>query len=365
MGVPPVVYSQQLRAFLQRVVVVTNAKGGVGKTSTISNGAASAAQMIRRALIKTLTDQGDSIAARSAARMLPAGHRILVVDTDHQGDVGDDLGYNQLGYGDQGKLLAMALQGYANLADVVGRGLEDLRAHRDNPDADQSFLAHVSPDSGFLTDVRPGVDVLVAGSELKSLAGTLTAKTMSGEDTRLVLAQVLAPLAQYYALIFIDTPPSEVQIQTIALAAARWIVVPVKSDMSSIKALGAVAELLTPDEGAASSGGGGVRQLNPGVEIAGILLFDVPSSGSRMLDDARSDIQRLVGDQVRVFGPVIHHSAKTAKDVRDKGLLPHEMSSPQASSIADDYADFTAALLGIIFAAEGTQAGNADDGGVR
>ena len=70
------------RGVLSRVVAIANGKGGVGKTS----------------LATTL---GGLAAA--------AGYRILLIDLDPQGNVGEDLGYTGSGTGDDGAGLVTAL----------------------------------------------------------------------------------------------------------------------------------------------------------------------------------------------------------------------------------------------------------------
>ena len=67
---------------LSQAIAVSNAKGGVGKTSLVANIGVVAAN---------------------------SGWQVLLVDLDPQGNLGSDLGYRQTGGSDEGAGLSRAL----------------------------------------------------------------------------------------------------------------------------------------------------------------------------------------------------------------------------------------------------------------
>lgn len=295
--------------YLGRVFTTNNGKGGVGKTSVTAN-----------------------VAARRAVRIAPDGGRVLIVDLDHQGDIGDDLGYAMKGLGDGGRLLTMAVQGYVSLADARAEAVAKAEAGEDpQPGKD-----------GFLLDVRPGLDVITGGQVLKELDWVLTGRISNREDIRLLLAVALLPIAHLYDAIFIDTPPSNERIQLLALAASRWVIIPTQADTSSHKNIREVAALLAE-----------AREVNPWVQVAGIVLFDISSNATAIISDTQKDIAVLTaGTDIPIFSKTISTSTKVARDARDLGMLPAELPGEPAANIAAAYNTITAELFATVVTAE-------------
>lgn len=248
---------------LSRVITFANGKGGVGKTTTSTN-----------------------FAGLCAA----AGWRVLFVEFDPQGDAGDDLGYKRDPANDQGAHM-----------------LEVLDEHK--------------PLQPVLRDVRPNLDVVPMGRRaLRDIEDVVAGKERRGTEYRLMLAEALAPLARDYDLIVIDTPPTRPAVLQLVLGATRWLVVPTKSDRSSIGNLAELAAELTE-----------VRHANPYVEVLGVVPFDFDKQATRIRRDAVEDIQTVLAGAATLFldeeGEVItiRHSV-AAVDARAAGKLVHELA---------------------------------------
>lgn len=243
------------RSSLQRVIAVINGKGGVQKTTLVAN-----------------------IGGLYAG----SGYHCLLVDLDPQGNLAEDLGYTDTDNDDSGKALAGAL----------------------------AFGGTPTP-----VTVRPNLDVLVGGYHLNAAAAALT--NMASRDSRaarLALAEILTPLAANYDIILIDCPPGNEPLQAAAVAAARWAVVPVRTDQSSRKGLLEVARRLDD-----------VMDVNPGLDLLGVVLVGVGSSAHRIKQTARDLISEALGGDQRIFTASIRHSEATAQAAREKGLLVHEL----------------------------------------
>lgn len=243
------------RASMQRVVAMINGKGGVQKTTLVAN-------------------VGGLLAL--------SGYQVLLVDLDPQGNLAEDLGYTDTEIDDAGKALAGALAFGGAPAAVT---------------------------------VRPNLDVLVGGYHLNAAAAALT--NMASRDSRsarLALAEILAPLGSSYDMILIDCPPGNEPLQAAAVAAARWAVVPVKTDQSSRKGLLDVARRLDD-----------VMDVNPDLDLLGVVLVGVGSSAHRVRQTARDLISEALGGDERIFTAFIRHSEATAQAAREKGLLVHEL----------------------------------------
>lgn len=248
---------------LSRVVAVVNGKGGVGKTTITAN-------------------VGGLLAA--------SGYRVLLVDLDPQGNLGEELGYTGSALDDNGLALAQALAFGGDLQPVMG--------------------------------VRPQLDVLVGGAQLDMAAAGLTMRANKDPRTaKLVLAQGLAPLAANYDLILIDCPPGQETLQQAALAAARWALIPVKTDASSRKALRDVARRLDA-----------VLDVNPDLDLLGVVLFGVNRSAHRVIDSARAGIATDLGDDSPVLATSIRHVEAAAQETRERGLLVHELEEAVLSA---------------------------------
>lgn len=298
------------RSQLQRVIALINGKGGVQKTTLVAN-------------------IGGLLAA--------SGYRVLLVDLDPQGNLAEDLGYTDSETDDAGKALAGAL----------------------------AFGGTPAP----VTDVRPHLDVLVGGYHLNAAAAALTNK--AGRDPRaaqLALAEILTPIAGAYDLVLIDCPPGNEPLQSAAVAAARWAVVPVKTDHSSRKGLLDVARRLDD-----------VMDVNPDLDLLGVVLVGVGSSAHKVKQTARDLIGVALAGDERILTASVRHSEATAQAARERGLLVHELdeqvrqapawwkirrgeatsesAGPRtATSVADDLQALAKEIVDRITAAEGVSA---------
>lgn len=244
------------RSALGRVVAVVNGKGGVGKTT---------------------------ITANVGGLLASSGYRVLLVDLDPQGNLGEELGYTGQPSDDRGRALAQAL----------------------------TFGGSLVPEA----DVRRGLDVLVGGASLDMAAAGLT--MLAQKDplrAKSALAIALSEIAPRYDLVLIDCPPGQETLQQAALAAARWALIPVKTDASSRKGLRDVARRLDA-----------VVDANPDLDLLGVVLFGVNRGATRVIESARAAIIGDLGDGAPVLETTIRHVEAAAQEARDRGLLVHEL----------------------------------------
>ena len=125
---------------------------------------------------------------------------VLAVDLDRQGNLQKDLGYREDDRHDQGEMLFRALT-----------------------DDDR----HLEP---VLTEVRPNLDVIPGGEQIEYADAGLARQ---GFDPRLLAAK-LAPLASEYDCILIDCPPAGGIMTSLAMGAARGLVISEEFDHVSV-----------------------------------------------------------------------------------------------------------------------------------
>lgn len=296
------------RSALRRTIAVLNGKGGVGKTSLTAN---------------------------LSGLFADAGYHVLAIDLDPQGNLGNDLGYLGAGLGDGGAGLVAA--GSTGVAPII------------------------------LRDVRPRLDVVVGGESLHDLAAVLQSRRMSARGGGVTsLAASIASVAGDYDLTFIDCPPGNDVLQAGALEAARWVLVPTKTDDASRAGLREVARRFTE-----------ARKTNPDIALLGVALFGVNSSAKRVIAMAREALGQELGGQNLIFNATVRHVEAAAVDARNRGQLVHELerdvvsrpkwyerlrnpdvqAEPLASSagvLAEDYQAIAEELIGRILAAEPT-----------
>lgn len=255
---------------LSRVVAIESLKGGVGKTTLVSN-------------------VGGYFAL--------AGARVLLVDLDPQGNLEDDLGYSGDARNDGGESLAKAMMFGGTVQAIIG--------------------------------VRPNLDVWAGGGALHNVTAALSSEMgRNPAGAKLALARILEPVAGDYDFIFLDCPPGDGVLQLAALSAARWVLVPSKTDMSSIKGVAKVAERIDQ-----------VLDVNRGIDLLGVVLTDVGTATARkdgtvMIrnaeKDARHALDEMFGDDDGigrdiVFHRTVRHSEAVASQARNAGLLAHEL----------------------------------------
>jgi cellulose biosynthesis protein BcsQ len=242
---------------LERGVAVCNGKGGVGKSSLAAGLAATAAAM---------------------------GWRCLAVDLDAQGNLGQDLGYQQAALSDGGEAVYRALIEGAPLTPVAG--------------------------------VRDGLDVLAAGGWTDRLADELHRRVHAEGPAALAHARdVIVAAGRPYDLVVFDTPPSAAALLDLGLSASRFLTCPVRFDQASIDGLSRVdARRRTVSE----------RGLNPDLEVLGVVLFGFGTAERRMLRDTRAQLEYLLDGVAPVFPTFIREARKAARHMRAHGVVASE-----------------------------------------
>ncbi|MCH2643340.1 MAG: AAA family ATPase [Candidatus Thalassarchaeum sp.] len=170
MELPPSLPTPQGRA---RVVTVINQKGGVGKTTTVIN-----------------------IAAQIALR----GFRVLVIDSDSQGNCATGLGV------DKSKVK--------------------------NTTRDLILRPETAVDSRHATAVE-NLHIIVGDRSLIGLEQEMMRQL--GREKR--MKEALQPLLAHYDLVLIDTPPSLGLVTINALAASDGVLVPVQTEYFALEGL--------------------------------------------------------------------------------------------------------------------------------
>ena len=297
---------------------MVNDKGGVGKTSLVAN---------------------------LAGQLSAAGYRCLLVDLNRQANLADDLGFRDDDRDDQGAALLMSIVG--------GTPVEPVH------------------------DVRPGLDVVPGGARLSDLVPLMVSRMQErGRPAFRALAEALAPVADPYDVVFIDCPPESTILTDLALTAARWVVMPTKSDTGGLVGMRLVGERFTL-----------AREQNPDLQLLGAVLFATGSRSRVVHAQVREAVESAFGGHSPMFATSIRHAERTAQDARRLGKLAHELEqevaaqpawwaalregassadtapriSATAASVAGDYRDLGVELLTLLRAAEETPGASSVD----
>jgi len=257
MSLPP-----ESRTALRRTMAVINGKGGVGKTSTVSN-------------------VGGLLAS--------AGYKVLLVDLDVQGNLAEDLGYVGTDLNDEGLGLFQAVSAGQPIVPVRG--------------------------------IRPGLDVVPGGERLEDLDDVLSGRRRrEGSAAAEAFAASLAPTAAAYDLVLIDCPPGQEVLQEVALVAARWVIIPTRTDVSSRKGLRKVARRFDT-----------AGHINPELQLLGVILHGATKAATRITAEAIAGVQEDFSGSAPLFTAHIRYAEAAAVDARKRGQLVHELERDVAS----------------------------------
>lgn len=250
---------------LSRVVAVINGKGGVLKTSIVAN---------------------------VAGCLAAAGHRVLVIDIDVSGNLKLDFGLGPEDGDDAGKTLVDAVW-YAHRLTVV-------------------------------SDVRPQLDFVFGGHGLELLgqmARTASADQLPTGSVAGEFAQRIAEISEDYDIILLDCPPGNGELQEMALAASRWVLVPTKTDQASWDGLLGVGPRVRR-----------ARRINPDLDYLGVVITAHNPSATRVKRETAKRLTAEVGEKLPLLSTVIRHSETAAHDCRSRGQLAHELARDVVAS---------------------------------
>lgn len=221
---------------MARIIAVANQKGGVGKTTTCVN------------LVSALADMN---------------YRTLLVDLDPQGNASVGCGID-----------ARALEISAFDVMVGDCGIAD----------------------AMVKVEKLGFDVLPSNGDLTAAEVSL----LQEDEREYRLKSALEKIAQQYAWIIIDCPPSLNMLTLNALTAANSVLIPVQCEYYALEGLASLLETIEQ-----------VRiSVNPGLEIEGLV---------RTMYDARNNLSAAVSEQLienfgeRVFRTLIPRNVRVAE----------------------------------------------------
>jgi len=222
---------------MSHIIAVLNQKGGVGKTTTTIN---------------------------LAAYLARAGHSVLVVDLDPQGNATSGLGIDKR---------------------TISQGTYEVLLGGAKHDLTKSILEVPDEKGVYLLPTGQGL----AAAELE-LAGV--------PEREFVLRKALAGSSHDY--IIIDCPPALSLLTINALTAATSLLIPVQSEYYALEGLTQLIEVVQQ-----------VRQgLNPHLELLGVLLtmYDARTSLS---EQVKGEVAQYFGD--KVFDTVIPRNVRLAE----------------------------------------------------
>jgi chromosome partitioning protein len=239
-----------------KVIAFANQKGGVAKTTTTLNLAVAFAE---------------------------AGHRVLAVDMDPQGNL------------------------------TMSQGID--------PDMVEKSMYHVLVDNVPIRDVVRKREVDVACASIDLAGAEIAMSTKIGRERS--LEKALKAVREDYDFVCIDTPPSLGLLTINALTAADKVIVPVQCEYLSMRGLIQLQNTLSMIR----------EELNPDVEIEGILptLVDARTVHAK---EAIEILEENFGD--RVFATRIRKTIRFAEaPVKGTSVLKYDPDGSAAESYRD------------------------------
>lgn len=257
-----------------RILAITNAKGGVGKTTTCAN---------------------------LGAALSAAGMRVLLIDNDPQGDLTKVMRSDP-------KALKYTL---ANLMNAV---LDD---------TELEFLVDKTVIKG------EGVHYIPANSKLAGVSNRLVALQMSsryragdseGTPCEKVMSRLLEEFQNEYDYILIDCGHSMDLLTINALAAANQAVVPVQAHYLAMEDMADTLEVIKTIQ----------RGINPKLTVGGILLT-MYQGRTNLCRSIQDEIQSDYGDAFVVFSSPIDFSIRVAEHpIGAASIFDYEPNNPAA-----------------------------------
>jgi len=177
----------------------------------------------------------------------------------------------------------------------------------------------IDPTAGIIHHSE-GVDLLPANNTLTGIELALV--PLIGRETK--LRQYIEKVKPLYDAIIIDTPPTLDLLTVNALAAADSVIIPIVPKYLDAKGL----ELLL--KGVAQI----KRQINPSLEIGGILLTMVDRRAN-FTREVISLIENAYGGNIRIFNEHIPHSVRAAESTAQGiSIFSHDPNGKVAAAYA-------------------------------
>lgn len=253
-------------ARLGHVYAVANGKGGVGKTTTTAN---------------------------LGALVASDGAPTLIIDLNGQGNIAHILGFANTELDDKGRNLYTAITAGGELTPVAG--------------------------------VRDNLDVVPGGQFVRRIGAAVAPEMASPESATavlLALADSLQRIAHRYRLIVIDTPPENPLLLELALCAARFVVVPMRTELMSRFGLRELAGEIRK-----------MREYNEYLSLLGVFAFASGSSATKVRREMSQQVAQDLGANNEVMMKAfIRHSESVANDMTKYGRVAHELEQEIANN---------------------------------
>lgn len=244
---------------LGHVYAFGNGKGGVGKTTSSCHFAAFAAMV---------------------------GAPTLLVDLNGQGNVATLLGFSGTEQDDGGRNLFSAVTAGAPLTPVKG--------------------------------VRKNLDVVPGGPFVRKISPVMAAEMATPDGAKraqLALADALQKISSQYQVIIIDTPPENAPLLRLALCAARFVVIPMVTNILSRTGLFEIAEDIRA-----------MRENNPYLRLLAVFIFGSDTRSVSIRKEFREEVAEDLGSSSDALLELfVRHSEAVAKQMPKFGLLAHEL----------------------------------------
>jgi chromosome partitioning protein len=212
-----------------------------------------------------------SITTNLAGVLVQEGHKVLILDTDNQGNAALSFGENP---------------------DKFETTLYDVLVHGENA-------------KNAIYEVFPGIDLLPSNDEMVFFEfDVLTNREMYPEPFML-MQKALDPLRREYDFILVDTPPNLGLTQGNVLSFADAVIIPFQPESYSMRSLMKIIKAIEDFS----------EKYNPYLEILGVLatLVDRRTSlHSEVLQECR---RFCIENNIRMFDTIIPRSVRFASSV--------------------------------------------------
>ena len=222
-----------LRNLMRKIISVGNQKGGTGKTTTVVNLSASLAE---------------------------AGKKVLIVDTDPQGNATSGVGVNK---------------------NELSLSIYDVLLNKST--AQESIIKNVYNN----LDILP-CNINLTGAEIE-LVGVLARETR--------LKKALGTIQGAYDYIFIDSPPSLGLLTLNALVASDSIIIPIQCEFYALEGVSQLMNTLSLIK----------EGLNPGLLIEGVLMT---------MADFRTNLTSEVINEIKAYFREKVYSSVIPRNIR-------------------------------------------------